>query len=114
MKYILSLLTVLSLHVNAGGIASGVVTDISIRTQDDVMVIIVDSYNSPTECVTWAHSLGMKYGTDASKALYSMFLTSKTSAQKVRVVGTGTCDDGSGGNTGFEVIEQANFGNWAL
>lgn len=109
MKYIFLFLMMLSVDLHAGS-ANGKVIDVAVRSADDVMVIRMDSYSSKADCVNWAHPLGLKIKSEASKAIYSMLLAAKISGQTIHVAGTGVCEGGIDGK-GYEVIKQTNIGS---
>ncbi len=93
-----------------GGKAVGKVIDITIRTQDDLMIIKMENHRSKPGCVDWVHNFGFKYN-DAQghgKALYTMFLTAQSAEKDVFVTGIGSCISG----TGTEQIKEANIGPW--
>ncbi len=93
----------------SAGKGYGIITDVTLRAQDNIMLIRMDNYQSLADCVSWAHPFGMRYDSDVAKALYSMFLSAKATGERVRVVGTGEC---SLGTSGFEYIQEANIGPW--
>ncbi|WP_145959490.1 hypothetical protein [Vibrio penaeicida] len=93
----------------SAGKGDGIITDVTLRAQDNIMLIRMDNYQSLADCVSWEHPFGMRYDSDVAKALYSMFLSAKATGERVRVVGTGEC---SRGTSGFEFIQEANIGPW--
>ncbi|KZZ42852.1 hypothetical protein A3759_18940 [Thalassolituus sp. HI0120] len=109
MKNVLIFLAFIASFQVTAGTASGKVTDITLRTKDDVLVVRMDNYESRPDCVTWAHPLGIVYKGELAKAIYSMLLSAQATGQRIRIQGSGKCSEGT---SGYEIIEQVNLGPW--
>jgi len=91
------------------GVGTGKVLDVTIRSQDGMMLIKVTTHNAPPSCVGWYHTfVKPNDGSPASKALLAMLLSAQASGKSVRVTGTGNCFAG----TAAEEISELNVGDW--
>lgn len=114
MKKALLLLITLGMcnTATAVGVGFGKVLDVTLRTQDNLMLVRVenpDNISAQASCATWQHTYGMTYSGDMAKAVYSLLLAAQTSGESVKIIGTGSCLSG----TGVEDIQEVNIGPWS-
>ncbi len=103
------LITVATTGSAVAGLGLVKVTDVTIRSQDSLLLAKVEAHSSKPSCVTWAHTFGKAYdGSEIVKAFYSMLLSAQASGQPIRIAGTGSCLAG----TGTEEIREINIGPW--
>lgn len=109
-KIILSMLVIVATSGSAvAGLGLVKVTDVTLRGQDNILLVKVEAHSSKPSCVTWAHTFGKVYdGSEMVKAIYSMLLSAQATGQPIRIAGTGSCLAG----TGTEEIREINIGPW--
>lgn len=91
------------------GVGTGKVLDVTLRSQDGMLLVKVTTHNAPPGCVGWYHTFVKPYdGSPTSKAFLAMLLSAQTSGKSVRVSGTGGCFAG----TAAEEIAELNVGDW--
>lgn len=91
------------------GTGNGAVVDVTIRTQDNLLVVKVANHIAMPGCVLTYGTFAKPYdGSASSKALLALMLSAQATGKLVRISGSGSCLTG----TVFEEIVEANVGQW--
>lgn len=90
---------------------TGEVLDITIRTEDKLLVVKVSNPGPQPACVSWYHSYALKMEDDplVGGTIYSMLMSAQQNHTPVRITGKGTCISGW---QGTEEISEVNIGGW--
>jgi hypothetical protein len=91
-------------------IGKGQVTDVTLRTWDNLLVVRVTIPGAQPSCATWYHQYALKIDNNPviGASIYSMLMSAMKNGDTVRINGTGQCLPG----TGTEELKEVNVGPW--